>query len=103
MLTVIKADITTLQVDAIVNAKLTKGYLIPAKYVIHTVGLVWYGDKSGEADLLASCYRRSRPFPRISTGVYNYPVDQAAKIAVNTMMSFFAAYMDDCVFIKRCC
>ena len=79
MLTVIKAEITTLQVDAIVNAKLTKGYLIPAKYVIHTVALVCYGDKSGESDFLAS-YRRSLSFP--STGVYGYPVDQAAKIAV---------------------
>ncbi|MGB0066264.1 MAG: O-acetyl-ADP-ribose deacetylase [Terracidiphilus sp.] len=128
---VLKADITTLVVDAIVNAantsllggggvdgaihraagpelfdecyqiggcptgeaRLTKGYRLPAKFVIHTVGPVWTGGERGEPDLLASCYRsvfkvardnaiRSLAFPAISCGVYRFPVDRAVKIAV---------------------
>jgi O-acetyl-ADP-ribose deacetylase len=128
---VLKVDITTLSVDAIVNAanasllggggvdgaihraagrelfdecykiggcptgeaRLTKGYRLPAKFVIHTVGPVWSGGERGEPELLASCYRsvfgivrekgiRSLAFPAISCGVYRFPVDRAVKIAV---------------------
>jgi O-acetyl-ADP-ribose deacetylase (regulator of RNase III) len=75
------------------QAKLTKGYRLPARYVIHTVGPVWHGGKSGEAELLASCYRccfaiarehglRRIAFPAISCGVYGYPIDEAVEIAV---------------------
>ena len=78
------------------QAKLTGGHGLPAKHVIHTVGPVWSGGGNGEADLLASCYReslalaaahglRSIAFPGISTGVYGYPVAQAAVIAVTTV------------------
>jgi O-acetyl-ADP-ribose deacetylase (regulator of RNase III) len=77
------------------EAKITRGYRLPARHVIHTVGPVWRGGRSGEAELLASCYRsslglamahgiRTIAFPAISCGVYGYPVDQAAAIAVET-------------------
>jgi O-acetyl-ADP-ribose deacetylase (regulator of RNase III) len=77
------------------EAKITKGYRLPARHVIHTVGPVWQGGDQGEPELLASCYRRSIAlcrthglssvaFPAISTGVYRFPADHAAGIAVST-------------------
>ncbi|AIY40523.1 putative protein with possible ADP-ribose binding module [Collimonas arenae] len=78
------------------DAKLTKGYRLPAKYVIHTVGPVWQGGAHGEHELLASCYRRcieiaaakgiaSIAFPSISTGIFGYPIGLAAETAVGTV------------------
>src|SRR5688572_12676833 len=77
------------------DAKLTKGYRLPARFIIHTVGPVWNGGRSGEPELLASCYRRSLEiaaargietlaFPSISTGIYGYPIELAAPIALAT-------------------
>jgi len=84
------------------QAKITKGYRLPARYVIHTVGPVWQGGDQGEPELLASCYRnslqlavdnavRSIAFPAISCGVFGYPVEQAARIAVREVRDFLAA------------
>lgn len=81
------------------QAKITGGYRLPAKYVIHTPGPVWRGGKSGEDSLLASCYRsclriaeengcRSVAFPSISTGVYHFPLDRAAAIAGKEIIDF---------------
>lgn len=81
------------------QAKITKGFSLPARFVIHTVGPVWYGGVKGEAALLASCYRTSLvlaadhalssiAFPAISTGVYGYPVVPAAEIAIATVRAF---------------
>jgi O-acetyl-ADP-ribose deacetylase len=81
------------------QARLTRGYLLPAKFVIHTVGPVWHGGTKGEAHLLASCYRESLSiaaarqitsiaFPCISTGVYGYPPEQAAEVAIAAVRDF---------------
>lgn len=73
------------------EAKLTQGYRLPAKFIVHTVGPVWRDGKHGEPELLASCYRNSLrvaasiAFPCISTGVYGYPVELAARVAVETV------------------
>ncbi len=84
------------------EAKITKGYNLAAKYVIHTVGPVWHGGSKGEPELLASCYRRSLElaaengaksiaFPCISTGVYRFPKDQACRIALAAVNEFLAS------------
>lgn len=81
------------------EAKITKGYFLPAKWIIHTVGPVWQGGQKGEDGLLASCYRKSLEianeyavktiaFPAISTGVYNFPSERAAGIAVSEIIKF---------------
>ena len=81
------------------EARITRGYRLPAKYVIHTVGPVWRGGSEGEAELLASCYRssfrlavehgiRSIAFPAISCGIYGYPIDAATSIAVAEARAF---------------
>jgi len=147
----IQADITTLRVDAIVNAadnallggggvdgaihlaagpellkecrslngcmtskaKITDGYLLPAEHIIHTVGPIWRGGEQNEAQLLRQCYQNalrlavkikvhSIAFPCISTGVYGYPLEPAAAIAVSTVRMFCAQHagLDEVVF---CC
>ena len=85
------------------EARLTAGFRLPAKYVIHTVGPVWRGGSAGEPELLAACYRAclalaaqsgivSLAFPAISCGVYGYPLDQAARIAVGTLRTQAGAF-----------
>ena len=85
------------------EAKLTDGFELPARYVIHTVGPVWKGGEQGEEALLASCYRQSLAlaatvnadtvaFPSISTGVYRFPIQQAAAIAVSTVKTVLKKY-----------
>ncbi len=147
----IKANITTLEVDAIVNAannslmggggvdgaihraagmelaqeclllggcetgqaKMTKGYRLPAKYIIHTVGPVWQGGHADEVALLQSCYRNSLQlasqaglkniaFPCISTGLYRFPIQEAAQIAV-TQVREFMKQKSSVIQVVFCC
>ena len=92
------------------EARITGGYRLPARYVIHTVGPVWRGGAGGEAELLASCYRnslrlaaehgvKSIAFPAISCGVYGYPIDEAAKIAVREVKAFGDESIERVVFV----
>jgi len=85
------------------QAKITRGYKLPAKHVIHTVGPVWRGGGQGEPDLLASCYRSSFAlaaqhrvktiaFPAISCGIYGYPIDEACEIALNETLRFLETH-----------
>ena len=85
------------------KAKITKGYRLPAKHVIHTPGPVWHGGNNGEPELLASCYRsclelasengcRTVDFPSISTGVYRFPLNKAAAIACKTIKEYLEAH-----------
>ena len=85
------------------QSKITKGYNLPAKYVIHTVGPVWYGGNKNEPELLKSCYTtalnlakknniKTIAFPAISCGVYHFPMDKACKIAYDTVTEFINKY-----------
>ncbi len=81
------------------DAKLTKGFLLPARWIVHTVGPVYRGGNHGEPELLASCYRRSLEeaakvsartiaFPSISTGIFGYPIERATEVAISTIQAF---------------
>lgn len=87
------------------KAKITKGYKLPAKYVIHTPGPIWHGGSRGEDALLESCYRScltlasengcaTVDFPSISTGVYHFPLERAAKIAVSTILDYLGSHAE---------
>ncbi len=87
------------------KAKITGGYRLPAKHVIHTPGPVWHGGSHGEAELLASCYRScltlasenrcaTVDFPSISTGVYHFPLEKAAKISMETIADYLRAHAE---------
>ncbi len=97
------AECRTLEGCSTGEAKITGAYGLPAKYVIHTVGPIWQGGAKGEPELLASCYRnalalavqhdvRTIAFPAISCGVYGYPVDEAARIAVQAVQHFLDSH-----------
>ena len=94
------------------NAKVTKGYRLPAKYVIHTVGPIWKGGRAGEDELLRNCYRnslmladqhgmRSIAFPSISTGAYGFPIKRAAQIATSTVREYLNGHtgIEEAVFV----
>lgn len=94
------------------QSKITKGYNLPAKYVIHTVGPVWYGGNKNEPELLKSCYTtalnlakenniKTIAFPAISCGVYHFPIDKACKIAYYTVREFINKYncLEKVIFI----
>jgi O-acetyl-ADP-ribose deacetylase (regulator of RNase III) len=96
------------------EAKITRGYRLKARHVIHAVGPVWSGGRQGEDDLLASCYRcslalaaehrlASLAFPAISTGVYRFPPDRAARIAVGTVVAELAAKLHTLRQVAFCC
>ncbi len=87
------------------KAKITGGFALPAKYVIHTPGPVWHGGNRGEEELLASCYRsclelasengcKTVDFPSISTGVYHFPLDKAAHIAISTIREYLKTHSE---------
>ncbi len=92
-------------------AKITKGYRLPCEYIIHTPGPRWNGGNSKEKELLTSCYQsslelavengiRSIAFPSISTGIYHYPLEEAAKIAVSTVKEFIAKHPGELDIVK---
>jgi O-acetyl-ADP-ribose deacetylase (regulator of RNase III) len=96
------------------SAKITRGYNLPARHIIHAVGPVWSGGKRGEPDLLASCYRTavelaaehdlsSIAFPAISTGVYRFPAERAAEIAIGTVVSELSANPRGIERVVFCC
>lgn len=95
------------------EAKITRGYRLPAKYVIHTPGPVWHGGNSGESDKLASCYKsclslasengcETVDFPSISTGVYHFPLEKASRIAINTIAEYLISH-DDIKRVRMVC
>jgi O-acetyl-ADP-ribose deacetylase (regulator of RNase III) len=96
------------------SARITRGYKLPAKHVIHAVGPVWSGGKKNEPELLASCYRtalnlaaenglHSIAFPAISTGVFRFPADLAARIAVGTVVSEISTNVREIDRVVFCC
>jgi O-acetyl-ADP-ribose deacetylase (regulator of RNase III) len=108
------AECRTLGGCATGSAKITRGYRLPAKHIIHAVGPVWSGGRKREDDLLASCYRTaidlaaahalvSIAFPAISTGVYRFPADRAAGIAVGTVAAEIAASTRTIERVVFCC
>src|SRR5438105_11423846 len=110
----LKAECRTLGGCATGGAKITRGYHLPAKHVIHAVGPVWSGGKRDEDDLLASCYRTalalaiaqkltSIAFPAISTGVYRFPPERAARIAVGTVAAEIAHAPRGIARVVFCC